>query len=53
MKIPSVDLKAQYNNIKEEINQAIQNVLDSARFIIGENVIKEKQRGGWPRQSMI
>lgn len=38
MEIPLIDLKAQYNSFKEEINQAIQNVLDGAHFILGENV---------------
>jgi len=40
MEIPLVDLKTQYNSIKQEINQAIQKVLDSAHFILGENVSK-------------
>ncbi|MGI6119275.1 MAG: DegT/DnrJ/EryC1/StrS family aminotransferase [Desulfosporosinus sp.] len=35
MPIPLLDLKAQYLTIKEEINQAIQNVLDSSQFILG------------------
>lgn len=36
--IPLVDLKAQYLQIKEEINQAIYEVLESSRFIMGEKV---------------
>ncbi len=38
MNIPFVDLKAQYNSIKEEIDVAIKNVLDNTAFIMGENV---------------
>ena len=33
-----IDLKAQYANLKEEINQNIQSVLDSAHFISGPEV---------------
>jgi dTDP-4-amino-4,6-dideoxygalactose transaminase len=40
MKIPFLDLKAQYNSIREEINPAIQNVLDNSSFILG-NAVKE------------
>ncbi len=35
MLIPLLDLKAQYLTIKEEINEAIHNVLDSSKFIFG------------------
>lgn len=35
MRIPLLDLKAQYLTIKEEINQAIMNVLDSSVYILG------------------
>jgi Predicted pyridoxal phosphate-dependent enzyme apparently involved in regulation of cell wall biogenesis len=35
MRIPLLDLKAQYLTIKDEIDQAIQNVLDSSVFILG------------------
>ena len=35
MSIPLLDLKAQYLTIKNEIDQAIQNVLDSSIFIMG------------------
>jgi len=38
MKVPFVDLKAQYQSIREEINSAIQNVLDSTSFILGKSV---------------
>jgi dTDP-4-amino-4,6-dideoxygalactose transaminase len=40
MKIPLVDLKAQYAGIKPEIDQAIQRVLDETDFI-GGNAVKE------------
>jgi dTDP-4-amino-4,6-dideoxygalactose transaminase len=36
--IPFVDLKAQYNGIKDEINTAVLNVLDSTQFILGDEV---------------
>ena len=36
--IPLVDLKAQYQAIKPEINEAIQRVLESSRFIQGPEV---------------
>ena len=35
MSIPLLDLQAQYLTIKEEINEAIQNVLDSSVYILG------------------
>ena len=38
--IPFVDLKAQYDSIKDEINEAIQNVLDNTSFIMGEELKK-------------
>jgi len=38
MNIPLVDLKAQYNSIKEEVNTAIQNVIDNSAFILGKAV---------------
>ena len=33
-----LDLRAQYDSIREEVNEAIQKVLDSTNFILGENV---------------
>jgi len=38
MTIPFVDLKAQYQSIKTEINEAIQRVLDNTAFILGKEV---------------
>ena len=38
MKIPLVDLKAQYLSIKEEIDSAIQEILDTTRFFMGPPV---------------
>jgi len=38
MHVPFLDLKIQYQSIKHEINPAIQNVLDSAAFILGNSV---------------
>ncbi|MCK4649165.1 DegT/DnrJ/EryC1/StrS family aminotransferase [bacterium] len=39
-KIPLVDLKSQYEKIKEEIQEAINRVLDNTAFILGEEVTK-------------
>lgn len=36
--IPFVDLKAQYLSIKDEINSAISNVLESSQFVLGKEV---------------
>jgi dTDP-4-amino-4,6-dideoxygalactose transaminase len=36
--IPFVDLKAQYHNIKPEIDQAVLSVLESSQFILGKEV---------------
>ncbi|MDI6785198.1 MAG: DegT/DnrJ/EryC1/StrS family aminotransferase [bacterium] len=38
MKVPFVDLKSQYFEIKEEILQAINNVLDNTAYILGKSV---------------
>ena len=38
MKIPLVDLKAQYNVIKDEVDAAIQRVLQQGQFILGPDV---------------
>jgi dTDP-4-amino-4,6-dideoxygalactose transaminase len=38
MKVPFVDLKAQYEFIKEEIDGAIQQVVKSSDFVLGEEV---------------
>ena len=40
MKIPLVDLKSQYEAIKEEIQKALNRVLDNTAFILGEEVTK-------------
>jgi dTDP-4-amino-4,6-dideoxygalactose transaminase len=36
--IPFLDLKAQYTTIREEVNEAIQGVLDSCQFTLGREV---------------
>jgi dTDP-4-amino-4,6-dideoxygalactose transaminase len=36
--IPFVDLKAQYASIREDVNQAIQHVLDTCQFTLGSEV---------------
>jgi dTDP-4-amino-4,6-dideoxygalactose transaminase len=38
MAVPLVDLKAQYATIKDEVNKAIQDVLESQVFILGAKV---------------
>ncbi|MEE9552886.1 MAG: DegT/DnrJ/EryC1/StrS family aminotransferase [candidate division Zixibacteria bacterium] len=38
MKVPLLDLSRQYKSIKDEINEAIQNVLDHGMFIMGPEV---------------
>lgn len=40
MKIPLLDLKAQYLSIKNEVNGAIKRVLEKQEFILGEEVEK-------------
>ena len=40
MMIPFVDLKAQYDSIKDEIDEAIQKVLNNTSFIMGEELKK-------------
>ena len=41
-KIEMVDLKSQYLNIKEEVDEAIQNVIDTSTFINGPKVAEFK-----------
>lgn len=41
--IPFVDLKAQYASIKEEVNKAIQGVLESCQFTLGSEVVAFEQ----------
>ena len=38
MIIPFIDLRKQYDSIKEEINPAIQNVIDNSAFVLGKSV---------------
>jgi dTDP-4-amino-4,6-dideoxygalactose transaminase len=38
MKVPFLDLKAQYSSIKDEVNPAIQNILDNTAFVLGKSV---------------
>lgn len=42
--IPLVNLKAQYQIIKSEVNSAIKNVLESTHFILGEKVENFEQK---------
>jgi dTDP-4-amino-4,6-dideoxygalactose transaminase len=41
--IPLVDLRAQYRSIKPEIDRAVERVLDSGRFVLGEEVAAFEQ----------
>jgi dTDP-4-amino-4,6-dideoxygalactose transaminase len=38
MQVPFLDLKAQYKSIKEEVNPAIQNVIENSAFVLGKSV---------------
>ena len=38
MKVPFLDLKAQYESIKDELDAAVREVVESQRFIMGPNV---------------
>src|ERR1044071_7128028 len=40
MKVPLVDLKAQYNSIKRDIDAAIYRVVNNSSFVLGEEVNK-------------
>ena len=40
MKIPFIDLQAQYQAYKTEIDEAIQNVLNTSQYIMGPEVKK-------------
>jgi dTDP-4-amino-4,6-dideoxygalactose transaminase len=41
--VPFVDLKAQYQSIKQEVNAAIQGILDSCQFTLGSEVAAFEQ----------
>ena len=44
MNIPFLDLKAQYKSIKNEVDPAIQNILDNTAYVMGKSVFEfEKQ----------
>ena len=43
IKIPILDLKPQYESIKEEIQTAINRVVESGRFIMGPDVKEFEQ----------
>ena len=48
MQIPLLDLKVQYSSIKEEIDKAIRDILDSGQFILGKYVQKlEEEVAGY------
>lgn len=40
MNVPFLDLKAQYQSIKQEVDSAIQNVLDNTAYVLGPSVKK-------------
>ncbi len=44
MKVPFLDLKRQYRIIKQEIDEAIQRVLESQQFILGQEVEEFENR---------
>jgi len=41
--IPMVDLNIQYHNLKDEIDSAVQNAIESCQFILGPNVAAFEQ----------
>lgn len=43
MKIPVLDLKSQYQQIKTEIDSALHQVLESSQFVLGPEVVKLEQ----------
>jgi len=45
--IPFVDLKSQYDSIKDEIDDAIQSVLNNTSFIMGEELKKFEEEFAW------
>jgi len=45
--IPFVDLKAQYDSIKDEIDNTIQNVINNTSFIMGEELKKFEEEFAW------
>jgi len=48
IKVPYLDLKAQYQSIKPEIDEAIARVLDSCQFVLGSEVAEfEKEFAGY------
>ena len=52
MKVPFLDLKRQYESIKDEINDAIQRVLESQQFIFqlftfGKTLTKTQYKRAW------
>ncbi|GAI38270.1 unnamed protein product, partial [marine sediment metagenome] len=38
MGVPFFDSRKQYESIKDEVNAGVQQVMDSCRFVLGENV---------------
>jgi dTDP-4-amino-4,6-dideoxygalactose transaminase len=40
MKVPFLDLKRQYAQLKEQLDEAVQSVIDSQMFILGSSVSK-------------
>ncbi|MBI5373855.1 MAG: DegT/DnrJ/EryC1/StrS family aminotransferase [Candidatus Schekmanbacteria bacterium] len=44
MKVPFVDLKAQYNSIRREINEAVNSVIEAGSFILGKEAEEFEQR---------
>jgi len=48
MGVPFLDLRQQYQSIKDEVNISLQQVMDSSRFVLGENVnFLEKEFAGF------
>ena len=44
MKVPLLDLKAQLNTIEQEVKDAVNEVIDSTRYIMGPKVIDLEEK---------
>ncbi len=44
MQVPFLDLKAQYQEIKDEISPSIQNVIESSAFVLGKAVFEFEEQ---------
>ena len=53
MKVPFIDLQAQHRALRDELNQAIQRVMERSDFALGEDVVRfEKEFHIFPKISL-